>query len=225
MIRLNAVVALLGRFPALAGVDLDIADGEIVLIQGPNGAGKSTLLRLCAGLLRLESGSATVLGSDLSTSRAAVRRRVGLLGHDTALYDELSVVENLEFWAAASRVDRSSVLPALARLGVAPRLHDVAVSKLSAGQRRRVALAGVVVRRPELWLLDEPHAGLDQAGRDLVDELVVEAARAGATVLMASHELDRTVDLATRTVGIAGGMVVADRLGPVDSEAGESRAD
>lgn len=222
VVRLNAVVALLGRFPALAGVDLDIPAGEVVLIQGPNGAGKSTLLRLCAGLLRLESGRAEVLGYDLGTSRASVRRRVGLLGHDTALYDELTVKENLEFWAAASRVDRRAVDPALERMGVSGRLHDVAVSKLSAGQRRRVALAGVVVRRPELWLLDEPHAGLDQSGRDLVDGLVVDAAAAGATVLMASHELDRTVDLASRTVVIAGGMVVADRVAdPGRAGAGE----
>jgi len=227
VVRLNAVVALLGRFPALAGVDLDIDAGEVVLIQGPNGAGKSTLLRLCAGLLRLESGRAEVLGLDLSTSRAAVRRRVGLLGHDTALYDELTVKENLEFWAAASRVDHAGVAPALDRLGVSPRLHDVVVSKLSAGQRRRVALAGVVVRRPELWLLDEPHAGLDQSGRDLVDDLVVDAAGAGATVLMASHELDRTVDLASRTVVVSGGMVVADELRetePVRSGDGEDHA-
>lgn len=227
VVRLKAVVALLGRFPALAGVDLNIDAGEVVLIQGPNGAGKSTLLRLCAGLLRLESGSAEVLGLDLATSRAAVRRRVGLLGHDTALYDELTVAENLEFWAAASRVDRAAVAPALDRLGVSPRLHDVAVSRLSAGQRRRVALAGVVVRRPELWLLDEPHAGLDQSGRDLVDDLVVDAAAAGATVLLASHELDRTVDLASRTVVVAGGMVVADQLRdpePVKSSGGDGHA-
>ena len=210
MVRLRGVVALLGRFPALTGVDLDIDACEIVLVQGPNGAGKSTLLRVCAGLLRVESGTAEVLGHDLSVDRAAVRRSVGLLGHDTALYDDLTVVENLQFWAAASRVSPESVLPALDRLGVAGRLHDVAVSRLSAGQRRRVALAGVVVRRPTLWLLDEPHAGLDQRGRDLVDQLVVDAAHAGATVVMASHELDRTVDLATRRVTVAGGTITAD---------------
>lgn len=210
IVRLRAAVALLGRFPALAGVDLEVGPGEVVLLQGPNGAGKSTLLRLCAGLLRLESGDAEVLGHDLATERAAVRRRVGLLGHDTALYDDLTVAENLAFWARASRVDTAAVEPALDRLGVATRLRDVPVRLLSAGQRRRVALAGVVVRRPELWLLDEPHAGLDQGGRALVDDLVVEAAVAGATVLVASHELDRTVELATRRVTVAGGMVAAD---------------
>ena len=219
IVRLRATVALLGRFPALAGVDLEVDPREVVLVQGPNGAGKSTLLRLCAGLLRPESGRAEVLGHDLATDRASVRRRVGLLGHDTALYDDLTVEENLRFWARASRADRASVGPALERLGVADRLRDVAVGSLSAGQRRRVALAGVVIRRPELWLLDEPHAGLDQSGRALVDELVVDAAAAGATVLVASHELDRTVGLATRRLTVAGGTITADEQlgGAVDA--------
>jgi len=203
-------VALLGQFPALAGVDLEIGPREVVLLQGPNGAGKSSLLRLCAGLLRPESGDATILGIDLAVNRAAVRRSVGLLGHDTALYDDLSVIENLRFWAEVSRVDPNAVLPALARLGVQSRLNDVAVRHLSAGQRRRVALAAVVVRRPQLWLLDEPHAGLDQAGRDLIDQLIRDAAKAGATVILASHELDRTVDLATRHLTVAGGTITRD---------------
>lgn len=214
IVALRGVVALLGRFPALAGVDLEVGEGEIVLVQGPNGAGKSTLLRVCAGLLRLESGSAHVLGHDLSVDRAAVRRSVGLLGHDTALYDDLTVVENLRFWAQASRVDEVAVPGALDRLGVSERLHDVAVRHLSAGQRRRTALAAVVVRRPRLWLLDEPHAGLDQHGRDLIDGLIVDAATAGATVMLASHELDRTVDLATRHLTVAGGTITADRRHP-----------
>lgn len=212
IIRLHAAVALIGRFPALAGVDLEVGEGEVVLVQGPNGAGKSTLLRLCAGLLRLESGEGVVLDHDLATERPAIRRSVGLLGHDTALYDDLTVRENLDFWARASRVERDAVGPALDRLGVAARLHDVAVGLLSAGQRRRVALAAVVVRRPRLWLLDEPHAGLDPSGRDLVDGLVADAAAAGATVLLSSHEVDRTLDLATRRITVAGGMVTGDVL-------------
>jgi heme ABC exporter ATP-binding subunit CcmA len=210
IIRLRAAVALIGRFPALAGVDLAVGEGEVVLLQGPNGAGKSSLLRLCAGLMRLESGAGEVLGHDLSSERPAIRRSVGLLGHDTALYDDLTVRENLDFWARASRVDTSAVEPAIERLGVAERLHDVSVGLLSAGQRRRVALAAVVVRRPRLWLLDEPHAGLDPSGRDLVDRLVADAAAAGATVLLSSHEVDRTLDLASRRITVAGGTITGD---------------
>jgi heme ABC exporter ATP-binding subunit CcmA len=213
IVSLRGVVALLGRFPALAGADLEVGESEIVLVQGPNGAGKSTLLRVCAGLLRIESGRAEVLGHDLVTDRAAVRRSVGLLGHDTALYDDLTVEENLRFWARASRIDDDAVPAALDRLGVAERLRDVTVRNLSAGQRRRTALAAVVVRRPRLWLLDEPHSGLDQGGRDLIDQVILDAASAGATVMLASHELDRTLDLATRHLTIAGGTITSDERG------------
>lgn len=213
IVSLQGVVALLGRFPALAGADLEVGESEIVLVQGPNGAGKSTLLRVCAGLLRIESGRAEVLGHDLVTERAAVRRSVGLLGHDTALYDDLTVEENLRFWARASRVEADAVPAALDRLGVVERLRDVAVRNLSAGQRRRTALAAVVVRRPRLWLLDEPHSGLDQGGRDLIDQVILDAASAGATVMLASHELDRTLDLATRYLTVAGGTITSDQRG------------
>ena len=213
IVSLQGVVALLGRFPALAGADLEVGESEIVLVQGPNGAGKSTLLRVCAGLLRIESGRAEVLGHDLVADRAAVRRSVGLLGHDTALYDDLTVEENLRFWARASRIDDEGVPAALDRLGVAERLRDVAVRNLSAGQRRRTALAAVVVRRPRLWLLDEPHSGLDQGGRDLIDQVILDAASAGATVMLASHELDRTLGLATRHLTVAGGTITSDERG------------
>ena len=213
IVSLQGVVALLGRFPALAGADLEVGESEIVLVQGPNGAGKSTLLRVCAGLLRIESGRAEVLGHDLVADRAVVRRSVGLLGHDTALYDDLTVEENLRFWARASRIDDEAVPAALDRLGVAERLRDVAVRHLSAGQRRRTALAAVVVRRPRLWLLDEPHSGLDQGGRDLIDQVILDAASAGATVMLASHELDRTLDLATRHLTVAGGTITSDERG------------
>ena len=206
-VRLRDAVVLLGGFPALAGVDLAVEPGEVVLIRGPNGAGKSTLLHLCAGLLQLFSGQGDVLGCDLGADRVAVRRRVGLLGHDTALYRELSAAENLHVWTRAARVDGADIAGALDRLGLPPRLRDVPVARLSAGQRRRVALAAVVVRRPELWLLDEPHAGLDSEGRETVDGLVTAAATAGAAVVLASHEAGPADGLATRTVTMAGGTV------------------
>ena len=102
VVELRGVVALLGRFPALTGLDLTVAAGETVLVQGPNGAGKSTLLRLCAGLVVPTRGEARVLGFDLAVERHAVRRRVGLLGHATGLYDDLTVAENVVFWARAA---------------------------------------------------------------------------------------------------------------------------
>jgi heme ABC exporter ATP-binding subunit CcmA len=205
VIHLRSAISLLGRFPALAGVDLDVERGEIVLLRGPNGAGKTTLLRACAGLVPFVDGSAHVLGFDLRRDQRSVRSRVGLLGHSTGLYDDLTVADNVSFWARAARADRHDVDAALARLGLDGRLKDVTVNRLSAGQRRRTSIAALLARRPELWLLDEPHAGLDQDGRDLIDGLVREAVGKGATVVLASHEHDRAEALATRIVTIIGG--------------------
>ncbi|HEV7760347.1 MAG TPA: heme ABC exporter ATP-binding protein CcmA, partial [Acidimicrobiales bacterium] len=205
VVHFRAAVALLGRFPALAGLDLDVAQGQIVLLRGPNGAGKTTFLRACAGLVPVVDGTAQVLGCDLRRDPRAVRRRVGLLGHATGLYDDLTVAENVGFWGRAVRAEPSDIAAALKLVGLDGRLREVTAAKLSAGQRRRASLACLLARRPELWLLDEPHAGLDHDARDLVDGLVRQAVSQGATVVFSSHELDRATALADRVVEIVGG--------------------
>ncbi|HEX4864892.1 MAG TPA: heme ABC exporter ATP-binding protein CcmA [Acidimicrobiales bacterium] len=207
VIHFRSAVALVGRFPVLAGVDLDVAPGEILLLQGANGAGKTSILRACAGLLPVVSGEATVLGADLTTYPRAVRRRVGMLGHATSLYDDLSVEDNVVFAVKASRASTERIRPALEQLGLTGRLPSTSVAALSAGQRRRAALAVLVARDPDLWLLDEPHAGLDAEFRDVLDELIRDASRRGATVLIASHERERASGLAARTATVAGGVV------------------
>jgi len=210
VVDLVDAVVVLGRFPALAGVTLEVGRGEIVLLRGPNGAGKTTLLRLCAGRVALVRGTGRVLGSDLATERRAVRPRVGVLGHRNGLYLDLTVTENVAFWAATVGAGPDDVGAVLARLGLAGRLAGLPVRRLSAGQMRRTAFACFVVRRAHLWLLDEPHTGLDSGARDEVDAIIRLASASGATVLLASHELERAAALATRTVELAGGQVVGD---------------
>ncbi|MEI6199445.1 MAG: heme ABC exporter ATP-binding protein CcmA [Actinomycetota bacterium] len=205
VIQLSGVVAVLGQFPALAGVNLEVQRGEIVLLQGPNGAGKTSLLRVCAGLMPIERGTGHVLGIDLATNREAIRSRVGLLGHTNGLYLDLTVMQNMQFWASTVGATDSEIETAMATMHIEGRLADVKASQLSAGQRRRCALASLIVRRAEIWLLDEPHAGLDAAGRDELDALLRSAVTSGATVVLASHERDRALGLATRTVTIDGG--------------------
>jgi heme ABC exporter ATP-binding subunit CcmA len=209
VVDLDGVVAVLGRFPAVAGITLAVDRGEIVWLRGPNGAGKTTLLRLCAGLVPLARGRGTVLGCDLATERDSLRPQVALLGHRNGLYLDLSPRENVAFWAATIGASGDEQTSALAVLGLSGRLADLPVRRLSAGQQRRTALACLVVRRAALWLLDEPHAGLDAGGRDQLDAIVREAAESGATVLIASHESDRARPLASRVVDIAGGTVRA----------------
>jgi heme ABC exporter ATP-binding subunit CcmA len=205
VVRLRSAVTLLGRFPALAGVDLDVGGGEILLLSGPNGAGKTTLLRLLAGLVPLSMGEGEVLGHDLAGDRAAARRELALVGHEPAAYDDLTTRENVRFVArAAGRTDHGAGL--LDRLGLG-RQSDVRADRLSAGQRRRLALALALVRGPRLLLLDEPHAGLDEGARALLDTIITAAPAEGRTVVIASHELDRTRALATREVGLTNGRV------------------
>ena len=194
VVHFRAAVSLLGRFPALAGVDLEVQRGSIVLVHGPNGAGKTTLLRTCAGLVPVVAGGAVVLGHDL---RDVAERRA-----------DLTVADNVRFWAKACGATAEEAAAAMGALGVDGRLADVPVAKLSAGQRRRASIAAMIARRPELWLLDEPHAGLDRTARDVVDGLIRSAAAAGATVVIASHELERAHALATDVVHLAGGAVL-----------------
>jgi heme ABC exporter ATP-binding subunit CcmA len=213
VVQLVDVVAVLDNFPALAGATLTVDRGEIVLLQGPNGAGKTTLLRLCAGLLPPSRGTAVVLGLDLTDQRQAVRSRVGLLGHSNGLYTDLTVNENVAFWGATVGATHEEITAAVDRMDLGGRLGDVPVRKLSAGQRRRTALACLIARRAELWLLDEPHAGLDAAGRDELDTVLRAATSAGATMIVASHELDRAGALATRVVEVIGGQVRGQNRG------------
>ena len=207
VIELNDVVAVLGQFPALAGANLQVSRGEIVLLQGPNGAGKTSILRVCAGLLPIERGSGRVLGIDLVTQRDEVRSRVGLLGHSNGLYLDLTVEQNIRFWASMVNATEDEIVRAMSLMRIDGRLSSVKAARLSAGQRRRCALASLIVRRAEIWLLDEPHAGLDAQGRDELDSVLRHAVSAGATIVLASHEMERASALATRVVTVDGGGV------------------
>ena len=195
-----------GRTRALDGLNLVAEPGQVMAVLGPNGAGKTTLLRLLAGLLPLSAGTAIVLGHDLAADRHTVRTEVALVGHAPGAYDDLSVRENVRFWVRAGGGRVADADAVVEQLGLS-RLAGVAFGRLSAGQQRRTGLAVALARRPRLLLLDEPHAGLDATGRDLLDELLRSSARDGRTVLLVSHELDRARALADREVTIVAGAI------------------
>ena len=184
------------------------------------------MLRVCAGLLPLTGGEA--VGARMRSpapSAAAVRRRVGMLGHAAALYDDLTVVENVRFAVRAAGAEPSAAsTPPSTAWSSGAGVRRTPVGRLSAGQRRRVALAVLVARRPELWLLDEPHAGLDADARAVLGEIVAEAVADGATVLLASHEPEASLPLADRVVSLAGGRVVGVRTLRVRGHAGRRRS-
>src|SRR6516225_9195073 len=132
------------------------------------------MLGVCAGHVPLTSDQPAVLGVDVTTANTAVLSFVGLLGHAAPLYDELTAAENVRFAVRALGLPVKNADQALERLGLTGRLRSTPAARLSAGQRRRVALAALLARRPDLWLLDEPHAGLDAGSRALLGQLIGE---------------------------------------------------
>jgi heme exporter protein A len=196
--------------PALAGVSLRIDAGRTVALLGPNGAGKTTLLRLLATAIRPSYGRAEVDGLDVDREADLVRGRIAYLSHATGLYDDLTARENLRFAAAmlgtpeaAQRVER-----ALSDVGLADRAADP-VGDFSAGMRKRVALARILLGSASLVLLDEPYAALDADGLGLVDQLLDAWREVGVTVLVASHAVDRLEQFLDGRVMLERGLVAA----------------
>jgi ABC-type multidrug transport system ATPase subunit len=202
------VSRVFGVVPGIVRVSLSIAPGETVLVRGPNGAGKSTLLRVVATLLSPTYGSGTVLGFDLVRDRGRIRPRIELLGHQTRLYDDLTAAENLRFACALYGLDPRAVGLALDRVGLGSAAGD-RIRGFSQGMRQRVAVARALLRRPDLLLLDEPYAGLDDAAKDVVDRAIVEAQGEGRTVVLATHDPGRG-GMARRTLHLDRGRVVGE---------------
>jgi heme ABC exporter ATP-binding subunit CcmA len=206
-VELRGVTRLFGPAPAIVRVDLSIEPGEAVVLRGANGAGKTTLLRIVATALSPTYGEGSILGFDLLTERDEIRRRCELLGHRTRLYEDLSARENLRLHADLLGAGPHRVDEALERVELLA-VADERVRGFSQGMRQRVAVARSLVRDPDLLLLDEPTTGLDAAARGVVEALVLETARAGRTVLIATHR-EVPGGLAPRIVEMADGRIVA----------------
>jgi ABC-type multidrug transport system ATPase subunit len=207
-VQLTGVTRVFGVAPAIVRVDVRIDRGDVVLVRGPNGAGKSTLLRVIATALSPTYGSGSVLGFDLLDGRHEIRRLVELIGHRTRLYEDLSPSENLRFTSALYGRDRADIERVLARVGLAEMARE-RVRGFSQGMRQRVAVARALLRAPELLLLDEPYAGLDEVGKDIVDDAIAEARADGRTVVLATHDPSRG-SMATRTLFMEGGRLLPE---------------
>jgi heme exporter protein A len=174
----------------LRGVSLELRGGQILQLTGANGAGKTTLLRVLSGLAYVEEGAVFWRGENVRSNMHAYHSEVAYVGHEPPLKADLTARENLHYWVGMRRpLKRTQIDAALDEVG-ADEWRDRAVRTLSAGQRRRVALAGLSLLSVPLWLLDEPTTNLDTAGQTLVTRMIeAHVARGGLAVVAVHHEL------------------------------------
>ncbi len=193
-----------GERAALQDVSLRLPTGDTLVAFGPNGAGKTTLLRVLATLLRPHSGSVVVLDTKLPDDAWQVRGRIGLLGHESLLYRELSARENLRYHARLHNIGAERVEEQLSAVSMSARA-DEPVRTLSRGMVQRVAVARATLHSPELLLLDEPYANLDPAAIELVEPLI--GAESECTRVLSSHDPGRGLAEADLVLGLRGGRV------------------
>ena len=199
-----------GLKPVLRGVDLAVEQGQRVALLGPNGAGKTTLLRILAGLSEPDSGLVLIDGQNIVHVAQQARRAIGFVGHQPNLYDDLTAMENLLFFARMYGVkqqkERARLL--LERVGLLKHANERA-SALSRGQSQRLALARALLHSPRLLLLDEPDTGLDEEGITLLETILNEHTHNGGTVLFTTHQSEHALQWSNRVGILRGGRIVS----------------
>ncbi len=200
-----------GRTTAVAGLSLEVLAGEVFGLVGPDGAGKTTLLRMLAGVLDPTEGRAVVAGADVQTEPELLRTRIGYMPQAFSLYRDLTVRENLRFFAEAYLVPGADLVPRFERLLAFSRLGpfaDTLAEHLSGGMRQKLALAATLIHEPQVLLLDEPTTGVDPVSRREFWTILYELNRRGTTVLIATPYMDEA-DRCTRIGFIYGGRLLS----------------
>lgn len=214
VIELAGLTKKYGDFTAVDNLNLNIRQGEIFGLLGPNGAGKSTTILMMLGLTEPTSGSVKVCGVNSTTQPIEVKRKVGYLPEDVGFYDDMTGIENLVYTAALNGIPkkeaREKAERLLARVGLSGQGEKKA-GKYSRGMRQRLGLADVLIKNPEVIILDEPTSGIDPAGVREFMELIMQLSREeGLTVLFSSHHLNQVQQVCDRVGLFGGGKLLAE---------------
>ena len=211
VIQVENLTRRFGEFVAVDSVSFEVQEGEIVGYVGPNGSGKTTTMRMLLGLLRPTSGRASVLGYDCARQFEAIRERCGYMSQKFAIYNDLTVWENLRFYAGVYGIkDKETILRTLAHVGLTEHIHEL-TQGLSTGWRQRLALGIAIVHSPHLLFLDEPTSGVDPNARRIFWDLLYDLAAEGVTILVTTHYMDE-VEYCNRV-----GMMRAGKLLAMDT--------
>ncbi|MFC1949356.1 ABC transporter ATP-binding protein [Chloroflexota bacterium] len=208
-IEVRGLTKSFGERPALRGINLQVKQGDHIVIFGPNGAGKTTLVKALSTLIKPSSGSIMLEGIDIRSKSVQVRHRLGLVSHQTFLYDDLTVYENLKFYGRMYDVPdlEARIQELVAWLQVESRLHDRA-GTLSHGLQQRVSIARAVLHSPSIMFLDEPEVGLDPHASSAIRDVLDGVGTGSRTIVMTTHNLERGLELGDKIVILDKGKIV-----------------
>ena len=213
MITTRKLTKQYGDLVAVNNIDLDLSEGDVFGFIGPNGSGKTTTMRMIATLLNPTHGEAYVCGKSIYTDPAEIRRLVGFMPDFFGVYDDMTVIEYLEFFAATYRIDanaRRRICEEKLELVDMAFKRDAMVNQLSRGQTQRIGLARVLLHEPQVLLLDEPASGLDPRARIEIRTLLKRLGEMNKTVVVSSHILPELADVCTRVGMIEKGHLIVD---------------
>lgn len=214
VIEARGLTKAFGNNLALRGIDLEVSEGESVVIFGPNGAGKTTLIKVLATIMKSSSGTVSVDGRDINHQAEEVRRRIGVVTHQTFLYSNLTAYENLDFYCRLYDVPgrQERVRQVVDMVGMTARLYD-RVGTLSRGMQQRLSIARSLLHKPGIMLLDEPETGLDQQAIALLWEALRGEGEQKRTIIFTTHNLERGLELGDHLLILAQGKITYDGMG------------
>lgn len=220
IIEVKDVSKKFGRHMALGGVSLSVSSGESFAILGPNGAGKTTLVRILSTLIKPSSGTVKIAGHDAIEEPEEIKRKIGVVSHNPFLYDDLTALENMTFYADLYGVDRKNADVLIKKLGLHER-KDNFVCELSRGMKQRLSIARSLLHDPKILILDEPTAGLDVQSMRTFYDTIKRLGKKGTTVMLTTHNLSEAERLCQNAVILDNGIVKASgKLEDIKGEKG-----
>ncbi len=214
VIEAQGLTKSFGNHLALNGLDLEVRQGESVVIFGPNGAGKTTLIKVLATIMNPSSGRVLIDGLNLKNNAEEIRRRIGIVTHQTFLYSNLTAYENLKFYSRMYDVPKAKerIHEVVAMMGMTSRLHD-RVGTLSRGMQQRLSISRSLLHKPAIMLLDEPETGLDQQATSLLWAVLQTGEEGKRTIIVTTHNLERGLELGERLLILDQGKIVYEGSG------------
>lgn len=208
-IEVRELTKSFGAQHALKKIDLSVEKGEFLTIFGPNGAGKTTLIRILSTLTKASSGEVSIAGLSLKKNADTIRRKIGVIAHQTFLYENLTAAENLQFYGRLYNVVdlESKISQIISDVGLDLRRND-RVHTFSRGMQQRLSIARAMLHNPSLLLLDEPYTGLDQHASEMLSGWLKQLRSEERTTLMVTHDLERGLDMADRVAILISGHIV-----------------